>query len=587
VPSPYPWNAPVCSLRTTHPVSARAAALVVLLLLAFAPAAAAGGPEPVALGGDWAFRTGDDPAWALPATDDAGWRRIAVPGDWEAAIGAYDGFAWYRTQLRLSADLGSAPVGVRFGSVGDAYEVFWNGVLLGGRGRMPPRFVDGVPPGVFLVPDSALARSEDGGHLVAVRVYNHYAYGGLMGEVRVGAYEVLARARSPRSVVVSGLVSFFLAIGVYHLAFWLRRRSALENLHFAALCGCVSVYGATYASPVQEALMPYVNPYRLGLMVLLAGAPAYLALVNRLFGMRGGARTRLVMLLFAVAVGVAMSLPLRLLAEFNRVIDFLLMAGLVVVMVRAWRARQSVPAHGGLLVAGTVSFSGALGYDLASEYGLVPVAQILPGLPSLFWIGFLVFVVAVGIATAGEWARTESAALVDPLTGLSRRHVLDEALRRESERLRRTGGSVALVMIDLDHFKRINDTHGHPVGDAVLARVGRLLRASTRNLDLPARFGGEEFAVLLYDVGLDGALTFADRFRAHLGELRVAVDGGPSVEVTASMGIAVGGELVDPAVLLRTADRALYRAKAAGRDRLISVVLDAGAREGVFVERTG
>ncbi|MBW3656298.1 MAG: GGDEF domain-containing protein, partial [Gemmatimonadetes bacterium] len=104
----------------------------------------------------------------------------------------------------------------------------------------------------------------------------------------------------------------------------------------------------------------------------------------------------------------------------------------------------------------------------------LPVARILPGVPSLFWIGFLVFVVCVGIATAGKWALTEATALVDPLTELSRRHVLDEALRRECERVRRTGGSVALVMIDLDHFKQVNDRHGHGAGDVVLARVGRL-----------------------------------------------------------------------------------------------------------------
>jgi diguanylate cyclase (GGDEF)-like protein len=554
------------------------------LLLALLLPGAAWASDPLSLDGDWAFRTGDDAAWAHPSTDDGEWLRIPVPGEWEAAIGAYDGMGWYRTRVELPAALAGSPVGIRFGSVGDAYEVFWNGVRIGAGGRMPPRFVESVPPGFFLVPDSALARAADGRHLVAVRVFNEYAYGGLMTPVRVGAYEVLAADRSPRPVVIGGLVSFFLAIGVYHLAFWLRRRSARENLLFAAVCLCVSVSGATYASAVQQAVMPFTNPYRLGLVALLAGAPAYVALVNRLFGLRPGARTRLLNLLFAVAVGMAMALPLRLLAEFNRVIDFLLMAGLVAVMVRAWRARRSVPEHGTVLVAGTVAFSGALVYDLASEYGLVPVAEILPGLPSLFWIGFLVFVVAVGVATAGEWARTEVAAMVDPLTGLSRRHVLDEALRREAERLRRTGGSVALAMIDLDHFKRINDTHGHPVGDRVLGRVGRLLRAGTRNLDLPARFGGEEFAVLLYDTDLAGALTFAERFRANLAELRVDVDGSRPVEVTASLGVAVGCDLVDPETLLRAADSALYRAKNAGRDRLVSVSLD-GPGAGTFVER--
>jgi diguanylate cyclase (GGDEF)-like protein len=279
------------------------------------------------------------------------------------------------------------------------------------------------------------------------------------------------------------------------------------------------------------------------------------------------------MLSFAIAAVIALVLPLRLLAEFNRWIDYLLMVGLVVIVVRAWRAAGTVPVHGSTLLVGTVAFSASFTYDLASEYGFVPVAEILPGVPSLFWIGFLVFVVCVGVATAGEWARTEVAALVDPLTELSRRHVLDEALRREAERLRRTGGSMALVMIDLDHFKRVNDTHGHPVGDRVLARVGRLLRSSARNLDLTARYGGEEFAVLLYDTDREGAISFGERLRRNLAGMDVEVDGTEPVRVTASIGIAVAADLVDPEALLVAADSALYRAKLGGRDHLVAVSL--------------
>ena len=220
---------------------------------------------------------------------------------------------------------------------------------------------------------------------------------------------------------------------------------------------------------------------------------------------------------------------------------------------------------------GTAAFAGTFVYDLASEYNIVPVAHVLPGVPSLFWIGFMVFVVAVGIATAGKWALTEVTALVDPLTELSRRHVLEDALRRETDRMRRTGGSLALVMVDLDFFKQVNDAHGHRTGDEVLARVGRLLRATARNIDLPARFGGEEFAVLLADSTVEGAAAFADRFRGHLEEVRVPVPGGGTVGVTASMGIAAGSDLINPEELIEAADQALYQAKSEGRNRMICV----------------
>lgn len=553
--------------------------LVLLVLLLLAWPAAAQTADSVALDGAWRFRTGDDPAWAAPALDDAAWRTLEVPGEWEIGIGDYDGFGWYRRELRLPAGMADEPVGIRLGTVGDAFELYWNGVRIGMRGRLPPDFVEGVGPHLFFVPDSALRRAAEGRHVVAVRVYNDYAYGGLITRPLVATYQELASRRSPRPVVIGGLVSFFLAIGIYHLAFWLRRRASRENLWFALVCACVSVYGATYAEAVQQAVMPTMNPYRLGLLALLAGAPAYVALVNRLFGLRGGRRTRMVLLTFGAVFCVALVLPLRLLAEFNQWIDGGLVIGLLAVIVRAWKAASpgSTPAtpHARTLLAGTAAFSAALAYDLLSEYfAFIPIPQILPGVPGVFWIGFLVFLVTVGIATAGQWALTEVTALVDPLTELARRHVLEDALRREAGRLRRTGGSLALVMIDLDHFKRINDTHGHRVGDQVLARVGRLLRSSARNLDLPARFGGEEFAVLLYDTEMPGALRFCERFRANLADMQVPVAGCPAVQVTASMGVAVGTDLVDPDALVEAADRAQYRAKSEGRNCLVSVVVE-------------
>ena len=545
-----------------------------LLLASAVPAAAqAEGGDEIVLRGTWKLKAGDSPAWAAPALNDSAWADAAVPDDWESVLGDYDGFGWYRREVFLPPDMEEGPVGIAFGTVGDAYEVYWNGVRVGGRGRFPPRFVEAVPPVLFMVPETALAaRAAGEPHVVAVRVYNHYAYGGFIRDVKVGRYEVLAQKRSPRDMVVGGLVSFFLAIGIYHLAFWTRRRAARENLYFAVLSLLVSIYGATFSGAVAQVLLAYANPYRVGLMAMLAAGPVFLALVYGLFDLRVRRRERWIAGAFLAAIPVAAVLPLGMLAEFNKYIDMALGTGLVVISARAWLAASPHRPHAHTLVVGTTAFAAALAYDMLSEYDFVPVAQVLPGVGSLFWLGFLVFVVAVGIATAGKWALTEVTALVDPLTELSRRHVLEDALRREVDRLRRAGGSVALVMIDLDFFKRINDAYGHRAGDQVLARVGRLLRHSARNVDLPARFGGEEFAVLLYGSKLEGAVSFAERFRAHLRELRVPTQKG-DVQVTASVGIAVGTDLVDADLLIDAADRALYQAKSEGRDRQVGVEL--------------
>ncbi|HET7463570.1 MAG TPA: diguanylate cyclase [Longimicrobium sp.] len=556
--------------------------LALFAIPAHAQRAAADGV--VALGGLWRFERGDSLAWAQPGYDDRGWGAVAVPGEWEQSFPGYDGYGWYRRRLTLPPEH-DAPVGVLFGTVGDAYEVFWNGVKIGGRGAFPPRFIEGIDPSLFLVPQSALARSRDGTHLLAVRVYNDYAYGGLMSPVKVGRYDQMAEKRSPRDMVIGTLVAFFLAIGVYHLVFWLRRRAARENLWFAAVSLAISTYGATYSSAVSGALVPHASPYRTGVVALLLCGPFFVALVYALFDLRIRLREKLVIAAFVVTAAVAAVLPLGTLARFNRWIDVALALGMLAIVLRAIRAASRHRPHAWLLVLGTTAFAATFVYDLASEYDFVPVAHlpIFPGVPSLFWAGFLVFVVSVGIATAGKWALTEVTALVDPLTGLSRRHVLEDALRRETERVRRSGGQLALVLIDLDFFKQVNDAYGHRTGDEVLARVGRLLRSTARNIDLPARFGGEEFAVLLYDSGLQGALAFAERFRRHLRDLSVPAGGGRTVRVTASLGVAVGAELVDPDALIDTADKALYRAKNAGRDRLVAVDLAVGAVDGAEV----
>ncbi|HEV7590639.1 MAG TPA: diguanylate cyclase [Longimicrobium sp.] len=567
----------------------RSLAVLCFAALSALPASAqqrTSGPGTLVLGGSWKFARGDAPAYASPAFDDRRWSDLAVPGPWETAYPDYDGFGWYRRAVALPAGMHAGePLGVMFATVGDAYEVYWNGVKIGGRGKFPPSFMEGVDPSLFLVPAEALARSHGGRHLLAVRVYNDYAYGGLMGPVKIGRYDLLADRRSPRDMVIGTLVAFFLAIGVYHLAFWLRRRAARENLYFALVSVAISAYGATFSSQISQLVLPFANPYRLGLVALLAGGPFFVALVYALFELRVRLRERMISAAFLATAAAAAVLPLGALAHLNRWIDVGLAVGMLAIVLRALNAASPHRPHARLLVFGTAVFAGTFVYDLASEYGYVPVAHVLPGVPSLFWIGFMVFVVAVGIATAGKWALTEVTALVDPLTELSRRHVLEDALRREADRMRRTGGSLALVMVDLDFFKQVNDAYGHRTGDEVLARVGRLLRATARNIDLPARWGGEEFAVLLYGSELPGALAFAERFRANLRELAIPAPGGRTVRVTASVGVAVGTDVVDAGALVEAADRALYQAKGEGRDRMIGVDLTAAALPGAPVEK--
>jgi diguanylate cyclase (GGDEF)-like protein len=159
-------------------------------------------------------------------------------------------------------------------------------------------------------------------------------------------------------------------------------------------------------------------------------------------------------------------------------------------------------------------------------------------------------------------------AITDDLTQLANRRRFTETLALEVRRAERFGDPLALVLADLDDFKQINDRYGHGAGDEVLRRFADVLRENVRDFDLPVRFGGEEFAVLLPETGIEGGDRLARRLANALGRLRVPEVGGDRAPVTASFGVASFPEAGSADELLWAADRALYRAKAEGKNRV-------------------
>ncbi len=160
--------------------------------------------------------------------------------------------------------------------------------------------------------------------------------------------------------------------------------------------------------------------------------------------------------------------------------------------------------------------------------------------------------------------------LRDSLTGLFNRRALGERLVEELARARRYGAPLSLMMVDIDHFKRVNDTHGHSIGDVVIGHVARLLAKERRVSDIVARYGGEELVLLLPHTALEGALTLADRLRHLVAHTPFRTrDAEAHDHVTVSVGVAAfDGSMCEPRELLEAADRALYRAKREGRNRV-------------------
>lgn len=174
---------------------------------------------------------------------------------------------------------------------------------------------------------------------------------------------------------------------------------------------------------------------------------------------------------------------------------------------------------------------------------------------------------AVGIAINNSKAYSSALreAIHDDLTGLHNRKYFNERLIDEVDRAKRYGSSISLLLCDIDHFKNVNDTYGHPVGDDVLKWIGKIFRDKLRKTDTVARYGGEEFAIILLDTEKDKSFSIAEELRRTVAES--FLPGNENVKVTISIGTSSFG--IDANTfegLLNTADRALYRAKAQGRN---------------------
>lgn len=188
----------------------------------------------------------------------------------------------------------------------------------------------------------------------------------------------------------------------------------------------------------------------------------------------------------------------------------------------------------------------------------------------------LAAVVAICIENATNLERLKRQGLTDTLTAINNRRFFDQRLKEELERAAREGIRLTCLLLDVDHFKKVNDSYGHQVGDHVLREVAALIRAQLRGSDVLSRYGGEEFAALLSRSGSAEAAEVAERIRHSVAAHGFQAAEGQEFRVTISIGVATydpsqcDGAKLNGAVLVGHADRALYQAKSAGRDRVIS-----------------
>jgi diguanylate cyclase (GGDEF)-like protein len=229
-------------------------------------------------------------------------------------------------------------------------------------------------------------------------------------------------------------------------------------------------------------------------------------------------------------------------------------------------ALREVPELSSLLQSG----SGRGELSIASQEGPVPIRRVEARAYCIRRPWPRVLIVLVDVTENAELLeRLSNLASKDPLTGLYNRRRFDELGARDIELSRRSGASIGVLMLDIDLFKRVNDDHGHDVGDQALKAVSAACLEGLRSTDILARYGGEEFAVLLPGSGADESVFVAERLRAQVFAASVPCsEGRVSVTISAGAYAAVPNPQDDLSLYLRRADEALYRSKAMGRNRV-------------------
>ena len=406
-----------------------------------------------------------------------------------------------------------------------------------------------------------------GVHTLLVRVYNAGPRGGgITGTPYLDGVTAAIRSRVLHEAPLALVASAIFSLGLFALFVFIRDRRQTEFLIFFLFTVGVALYLGTWISVWSLIGWPLTPIFRLN-FALAFSIPALLALFLYRFTLTRPPRLiRVILALQGLSATLCLVWPrvddlYRLLAAGNVMIA--VVGGYVaILLVGKWRHGASYARP---VLVGFLLVFGATLHDIALDLSILPPGDQFQVVGAAFLIFAAIFLSVV----ADRMARLRVAAATDPLTGLPNRTGLFDRIALELARSRRTLRRVAVAVVDLDRFKQFNDVHGHLVGDRLLIAVGEALTGALRSTDLAVRFGGEEFVVLLPEIGLEEAAACSERIRLAVARARVpGAEGG----VTASIGLAMhnpaDGAPPGATPLLREADAALYRAKTLGRDRV-------------------
>jgi len=595
-----------------------------------------------ALSGPWQFHPGDDPAWASPTFDSSGWEQISADQPWGMqGHPRLTGFAWYRCSIALiRAPAAPQELSLLVSRIYDAYEIYWNGSLIGRNGKLPPRpiWYRSQPMQTFeLGPVPGQVSGQQLRVTLAVRVWKAPLLSDDSGEL--GGFDAAPLIGTPQAIANAK------AANEYQ---WLRTR----QLHFGANLLCATLAFLSFLlwlrAPSRWVLFwmagfAIAQPAILLLVNAHLGLPYPLAMgaVQPLSAMGDVSLWFLLLWLLSLHENHAICRTTRIFASIYIVSE--ISDGVLVAV--SWNPQWTGVARGsdavltGLLLLFEAFPLVLAGYALYrrkqfnSARWLVATLAFLDEMmlffsdavkqgrqftgwsiadkiddPLFFFDGngisvgtlagtlLLIAIVYAVYNSVREDQRRQDALVLeklelqyennrmkhhaehDGLTGLWNHRMIVERLGDEMNRSLRDGTPLSVILADVDHFKKVNDTFGHLAGDQVLKEIGRVLARTLRPYDCVGRYGGEEFLMILPNCGMESALIRGEQLRAAVQSAQV-MDGEKMLQVTASFGVASAFPAhYEAETVMRAVDAALYRAKSCGRNCVIQAEMDTSVR---------
>ncbi|WP_422010162.1 GGDEF domain-containing protein [Roseateles sp.] len=363
--------------------------------------------------------------------------------------------------------------------------------------------------------------------------------------------------------------------GLLTLQLWLAGRGSLSRGELRQLAWASGPFCAGFAFFALRPWLPGWIPLLGGNLLLMIGiagltAAVYRHLLNR--GLPVWHNWLFALAALAVPAVLDVATPVRV-ATLSAAMALLLLPATVAALRRGWRGELTFRVVALMLLLACTALWARAGHALYGLHGQTDDEMALAWSGAIFMLAFMAvlaagfsFVLASFERVAGQMRELAS---VDGLTGAVNHSTAVSLLAHTLERSRREGQPVSFVMLDLDHFKRVNDQHGHAVGDQVLRDVSACARARLRGSDVLGRLGGEEFGLVLPATGVAGARHLAEQVRLAVEALELKGDGGRPLRVTLSAGVAEASRSDTPETLMHLADKALYQAKQKGRNRVV------------------